>query len=45
VEIGGSLFGIVGFIFALWSFQRIQKLEKHLKEAGVLKKSYNSDEE
>ena len=39
--IGMSL-GTVGFIFAMSALARISKLEKHLKETGVLHEDYKS---
>ena len=35
-------FGIMGFIFAISALARISKLEKQLKEAGVLNKEDKS---
>ena len=40
--VGFSL-GTVGFIFALAALDKISKLEKRLKETGVLDKEYKSD--
>ena len=40
--VGFSL-GTVGFIFALVALDKISKLEKRLKETGVLDKEYKSD--
>lgn len=39
------VFGIIGFSFGLISYSRMDKLEKRLKELGVLEPDYNSDEE
>ena len=39
----GMSFGIMGFIFAQSALAKISKLEKQLKEKGVLDKEYNSD--
>ena len=42
------VFGIIGFSFGLISYSRmdkLDKLEKRLKELGVLEPDYNSDEE
>ena len=33
-------FGIIGMIFGLAAFAKLMKLEKHLKETGVLNKDY-----
>lgn len=38
----GFSFGIVGFIFAMVALDKISKLEKQLKETGVLDKEYKS---
>ena len=38
----GLTFGIVGFIFAMGALDKISKLEKQLKETGVLDKEYKS---
>ncbi len=40
--IGLSL-GSMGFIFAMSALAKISKLEKQLKEKGVLDKEYKSD--
>ena len=40
--VGFSL-GTVGFIFAMTALNKISKLEKQLKETGVLDKEYKSD--
>lgn len=40
--VGFSL-GTVGFIFAMTALNKISKLEKQLKETGVLGKEYKSD--
>ncbi len=40
--IGISL-GATGFIFALTALAKISKLERQLKETGVLDKEYKSD--
>ena len=39
----GMSFGSMGFIFALNALARISKLEKQLKETGVLDKGYKSE--
>lgn len=41
----GFTFGLVGFAFALISYARIDKLEKHLKEKGLLDQNFKSDDE
>lgn len=33
-------FGVIGFIFGLIALAKMVKLEKHLKESGVLPKDY-----
>ena len=38
----GLTFGIIGFIFAMGALDKISKLEKQLKETGVLDKEYKS---
>jgi hypothetical protein len=38
----GSTFGLLAFVFAI-SALGIRRLEKQLKEAGVLKERYESD--
>ena len=40
--ITGFSFGIVGFIFAMVALGMISKLEKQLKETGVLEKEHKS---
>ena len=40
--VGFSL-GTVGFVFAMTALNKISKLEKQLKETGVLDKEYKSD--
>ena len=37
------VFGLLGFVFAMSALGKIRKLEKQLKEAGVLKEGYSSD--
>lgn len=39
------MFGLAGFVLALWAMHKIHKIEKQLKESGFLKESFNSDEE
>ena len=41
----GFTFGMVGFAFALICYSRIDKLEKHLKEKGLLEQSFKSGED
>jgi len=38
----GMSFGIIGFIFAMSALVKITKLQKRLKEIGVLDKEYKS---
>lgn len=38
----GFTFGMIGFAFALISYSRIDKLEKHLKEKGLLEQNFKS---
>jgi hypothetical protein len=40
----GFVFGLMGFIFAISALGKIRKLEKQLKEAGVLKDGSNQAE-
>ena len=44
MTIMGFTFGVIGFVFALISYSRLDKLEKHLKEKGVLEQSFKSDQ-
>ena len=37
-----EVFGLIAFIFALGAFAKIHRLEKQLREAGVLKQSSES---
>ena len=39
----GMSFGSMGFIFAISALSRIAKLEKQLKEKGVLDKEFKSE--
>jgi len=39
----GMSFGIMGFVLATSAFSRISKLEKQLKETGVLEKEFKSE--
>ena len=36
----GITFGIIGMTFGIIAFAKLNKLEKHLKESGVLGKDY-----
>ncbi len=36
-------FGILGFIFGIYAFIRVEKLEKKLKETGILDKKFTSE--
>lgn len=36
-------FGIVGFVFGVVAFVRLEKLTKTLKEKGVLEESYKDE--
>jgi len=40
----GMAFGTLGFVFAMSALAKISKLEKQLKETGVLDKKYKSGE-
>ncbi|MFC1608041.1 hypothetical protein ACFL47_08730 [Candidatus Latescibacterota bacterium] len=35
-------FGLLGFIFGAYAFVRIEKLEKKLKDTGILDKDFTS---
>jgi len=39
---GGLAFGVLGFIFAMSALAKIRRLEKQLREAGVLKEGHES---
>lgn len=39
----GMSFGTIGFIFGISALSKIAKLEKQLKEQGVLDKEFKSD--
>ena len=39
----GMSFGIMGFIFSMSALAKIAKLEKQLKESGVLDKEFKSE--
>ena len=41
----GFVFGIIGLMFGLMSYSRIDKLENRLKELGVLEQDFKSEEE
>ncbi len=45
MEFMGFIFGLAGFTFAMSAIAKIGKLEKQLKEAGVLKPDFSTDEE
>lgn len=45
MEMFGLMFGIIGMTFGLMSYSRIDKLEKRLKELGVLEQDFKSEEE
>jgi hypothetical protein len=36
-------FGILGFVFGLFAFVRMEKLTKTLKEKGILEEDYNEE--
>ena len=42
MEVMGFTFGLIAFVFAMGALGKIRKLEKQLKEAGVLKESKES---
>jgi predicted PurR-regulated permease PerM len=39
----GFMLGVPAFVFAMSALGKISKLEKQLKEAGVLRENYESD--
>ena len=39
------IFGLIGFMFALLSYSRIDKLENRLKELGILEQEFKSEDE
>jgi len=39
------IFGSIGFMFALISYSRIDKLERRLKELGILEQDFKSEDE
>jgi hypothetical protein len=41
VEGAGIVFGLIAFVFAISALEKIRKLEKRLKEAGILKEDMN----
>jgi hypothetical protein len=45
MDIMGFIFGIAGFVFALFAYLRLNALESKLKKAGVLDKDYHSENE
>ena len=42
MELGLSATGVLGFIFGIVALTRIKKLERQLKENGVLDKRFDS---
>ena len=42
MDTGMSAIGILGFIFGIIALARIRKLEKQLKETGVLEQEFDS---
>lgn len=42
MEVMGFAFGLIAFVFAISSLNKINKLEKQLRESGVLKEGYES---
>ncbi len=40
MEIVGMTFGIVGMVFAVIALAKVSKLEKQLRDTGVLDKEY-----
>jgi hypothetical protein len=42
VGVIGFVFGFIAFVLAASALGKMRKLEKQLKEAGVLKESYES---
>lgn len=45
MAIMGFSFGMIGFAFALICYSRIDKLEKHLKEKGLVEQEFKSGED
>lgn len=43
MEVMGFALGAIAFVFALGALGKIRKLEKQLKEAGVLKETRSGD--
>jgi hypothetical protein len=43
MEIIGFCLGTLGFILGSSALAKLQKLEKHLKEAGILDKKFKSE--
>ncbi len=39
----GMAFGLIGFIFCLIAMAKINRLEKQLKETGILSKEYKAE--
>ncbi|MBM7071724.1 hypothetical protein JQC92_06665 [Shewanella sp. 202IG2-18] len=42
VAIVGTTIGVVGFLFGMTTFVRLNRLEQHLKQKGILDKEYSS---
>ncbi len=42
LELSSFMFGFMGLGFAIIALRRISKLEKELKETGILNKEYKS---
>lgn len=40
MEVMGFVFGLIAFVFAISALGKVSKLEKQLKEAGVLKEGF-----
>ena len=45
MEGSGFVFGLIALIFAMMALEKVKRLEKRLKEAGVLKNGTNRAEE
>lgn len=41
----GSIFGLLGLVFSLWTLFRVHNLEKKLQQLGVIPKDFDSSEE
>lgn len=44
MEFSGFALGAMGFIFSLSALTKIRKLEKQLKDSGVLDESYEKEQ-